>query len=97
MSENEIEAKMRKTFKVHKVLFVKFISPSMTGVPDRIVITPNGRIIFVELKRDGGVISPMQKYVHRLLRRYHVEVRVVIGFREAMQFVEEVCREYECC
>ena len=95
MRESEIEEKMRKRFKAYKILFIKFLSPSMVGVPDRIVITPHGRIIFVELKREGGVISPMQKYIHKLLRKYHVEVRVVIGLREAMGFVEGVCYEYE--
>lgn len=92
MLEREIEAKMRKKFKVGNVIFIKFTSPSLTGVPDRIVITPQGKIIFVELKKDGGVISARQKFVHKKLRGYHVDVRAVVGLREAMEFVEEVLR-----
>lgn len=95
MTEKEIEDKMRKKLKAHGGLCIKFTSPSMSGVPDRIVIMPHGRIIFVELKREGGVISERQKYVHKLLRKCHVEVRVVIGLREAMGFVEGVCYEHE--
>lgn len=90
MLEKEIEAKMRKKFKAGNVIFIKFTSPSLTGVPDRIVITPQGKIIFVELKKDGGVISARQKFVHKKLRGYHVDVRAVVGLREAMDFVEEV-------
>lgn len=92
MLEREIEAKMRKKFKAGNVIFIKFTSPSLTGVPDRIVITPQGKIIFVELKKDGGIISARQKFVHKMLRGYHVDVRVVIGLREAMDFVEEVLK-----
>lgn len=91
MLEKEIEQKMREKFKAQNVIFVKFISPSLVGVPDRIVITPNGRIIFVELKRESGVISPLQKHVHKLLREHHVDVRVIIGLEQAMDFVKEIC------
>ena len=92
MLEKEIEAKMRKKFKAGNVIFIKFTSPSLTGVPDRIVITPQGKIIFVELKKDGGIISARQKFVHKILRGRHVDVRAVVGLREAMEFVEEVLR-----
>lgn len=92
MLEKEIEAKMRKKFKAGNVIFIKFTSPSLTGAPDRIVITPQGKIIFVELKKDGGVISARQKFVHKKLRGYHVDVRTVVGLREAMDFVEEVLK-----
>lgn len=63
LSEREIEAYLVK--KVREVLHgraYKFISPGNNGVPDRIVVLPGGRIIFVELKREGGgKLSPMQK------------------------------------
>lgn len=90
MLEKEIEEKMRGEITQHGGLFLKFISPSMAGVPDRIAITAEGRIIFVELKRDGGKISPVQRYVHKLLRQRHVEVRTVIGMKEGMELVKEV-------
>ena len=30
---------------------LKFTSPSMTGIPDRIILLPKGKIGFVEVKR----------------------------------------------
>ena len=38
-------------------LVYKFVSPGNDGVPDRIVITPGGRVIFVELKTERGKLS----------------------------------------
>ncbi len=90
MSEKEIETKMREKIKARGGLFIKFVSPGAAGVPDRIAITPHGRIIFVELKREGGVISPLQKFVHKQLRMRHVDVRTVTGLQEGMDFVREV-------
>lgn len=91
--ESEIENKMRRKLKEYGGLCIKFVSPSGSGVPDRIVILPNGRIIFVELKREGGIVSERQKYIHKKLRKLNVDVRVVIGMEQAMEFVREVCSE----
>jgi hypothetical protein len=38
----------------------KFVSPSNRGVSDRIVCLPDGTTHFIELKRPGGKISPLQ-------------------------------------
>ena len=32
----------------------KFVSPGNDGVPDRIAIFPDGRLVFAELKADDG-------------------------------------------
>ncbi len=73
--------------------FIKFVSPSTRGVPDRIAILPGGRIIFVELKKDGGRISPIQKRMHKKLRKLGADVRVVVGMQQAIDFVSEVCAD----
>lgn len=42
---------------------LKWVCPGRSGVPDRIVLLPGGRIAFVELKRPkGGRVSELQKY-----------------------------------
>ena len=52
-----------------KGLCLKWVSPGFTGVPDRIVILPNGKIFFVEVKRPGlkDGRSPRQKRVAQQL------------------------------
>lgn len=90
MIESDIETKMRKLIKKRGGLFVKFVSPSSRGVPDRIVLKKPGIIIFVELKREGETPTPLQKHWHKILRSFGFDVRVIIGMQEALRFVEEV-------
>lgn len=40
----------------------------IAGLPDRMVLLPGGRIIFVEMKREGFTPRPIQKHWLRKLR-----------------------------
>lgn len=61
--EKDIEQKLRKMVEKHGGLCLKWVCPGWTGVPDRIVLLPGGRIIFVETKRPkGGKVSKMQQW-----------------------------------
>lgn len=68
MLEKEIEKKLVNIVKRHGGLCLKWVCPGWAGVPDRIVLLPGGRVIFVELKRpEGGVISSRQRWwAHKL-------------------------------
>lgn len=39
----------------------KFVSPSNRGVSDRLVVLPGGKVWFIEVKREGGKLSALQK------------------------------------
>jgi hypothetical protein len=59
--EKEIERKLVKMVKSLGGRCPKWVSPGSAGVPDRIILLPKGRIIFVELKRPvGGEVSALQ-------------------------------------
>lgn len=90
MLEKEIERRMGEMLKKRGCLYYKFESPGNPGVPDRIVITPAGRVVFVELKTPVGRLSNLQKYQIKRMRDTGVEVRTVKGWDEAKAFVEEV-------
>ncbi len=44
----------------------------------------DGRVIFLEIKRRGGVVSPAQREVHRTLIRAGAPVLVAYGLDEAL-------------
>ena len=61
MLEKQIEAYLVKRIKALGGMAYKFTSPAHKGVSDRIVCLPNGQTWFVELKTEGGRLSPLQK------------------------------------
>lgn len=66
--EKEIEAKLTAMVHRHGGECLKWVCPGWAGVPDRIVLMPEGRVWFVELKRPkGGRRSAMQLWWERKL------------------------------
>ena len=61
--EKDIEQKLVKKVRQYGGLCLKWVCPGWAGVPDRIVLLPGGRIVFVELKRPkGGCFSKQQQW-----------------------------------
>lgn len=60
MVEKEIEQMLVKKVKKRGGWALKFISPGVNGVPDRLVLMPEGRMAFVELKAPGKKMRPLQ-------------------------------------
>lgn len=90
MKESTIEAQLVKLVNHSGGRAYKWVSPGNAGVPDRIVITPEGRVIFVELKTEVGRLSPVQIMQHARLHALGVEVRTLYGLDQIKAFVEEV-------
>ena len=57
MKESEIEARLVRGVKALGGVAYKFVSPGNVGVPDRVVVLPGGRVIFVELKADAREVK----------------------------------------
>lgn len=66
----------------------KFVSPGMAGVPDRIVIPPWGRVIFVELKAPGKKPRKLQKVRREQLKAQNVDVWVIDSKEKVDKFVQ---------
>ena len=76
--ENEVEGHLRRRVEKAGGICVKFLPDFARGFPDRIVLLPGGVLVWVETKRpQGGVLSPVQKVQHVLLRRLGQRVEVV--------------------
>ncbi len=93
MRERDLERQLRDRLKAAGCLALKFVSPGYTGVPDRIVLIPGGRIVFVEMKAPGGKERPRQSYVQAILRRYGFAVFSGVDSAEKIGEVVRYCRE----
>lgn len=84
MLESKVESHLCKEAKKRGGVALKFVSPGMNGVPDRIVLLPNGKMGFVELKAPGEKPRPLQIKRMRGLeklgfRTYVADNREMIG------------------
>ncbi|MHB8061353.1 MAG: PDDEXK family nuclease [Ruminiclostridium sp.] len=77
MLESQIEKKLKKAVEAKGGKCFKFVSPGMSGVPDRICLYPGGRIIFVELKAPREKPRPLQLKRHKEIRALGFDVRVI--------------------
>lgn len=60
MTEKELELMLVKEVKRRGGRAFKFISPGINGVPDRLVLMPDGKVGFVEVKAPGKKMRPLQ-------------------------------------
>lgn len=67
MREKSIEQKLALMVKKRGGICPKWVSPGFDGVPDRIVLLPEGSIAFVEVKAPGKKPRPLQTARHKLL------------------------------
>lgn len=67
---------------------VKFIPDNEQGMPDRLLLLPNGRCAWIETKTKGGRLSDIQKYTHKRLREMGQVVYVVWTKEQAEELIE---------
>lgn len=59
-SEKHLEQILTKEVKKYGGMALKFISPNLAGVPDRIILLNDAKIAFAELKAPGKKLRPLQ-------------------------------------
>lgn len=75
--ESTIENHLIKQVKAAGGTAYKFVSPGRCGVPDRLVLLPGGRIVFVECKAPGEQPRADQVREHNRLRALGFDVVVL--------------------
>lgn len=86
MKEKDIEQKMVHEVKKHGGICPKLVSPGLTGMPDRLILLPDEKMGFAELKAPGKKPRPIQIARISQLRRLGFKVYVVDGV-EQIDFV----------
>lgn len=69
---------------------LKFVSPGTQGVPDRLILTADGRVIFAELKTETGRLSKIQQHTIGQMRKRGADVRVVKGLDAVKALLAEI-------
>jgi len=71
--ESDIESYLVSRVEKAGGLCWKWTAPSVKGVPDRIVLLPDGIMAFVELKRgwDGQLSAIQKEQIRRIMNRGH--------------------------
>lgn len=90
MKESQIERRLVEGMKRLGGMCLKFVSPGTLGVPDRIIITAKGRVIFVELKAETGRLTKIQRYVIGEMQKRGADARVVKGIDEVKELLAEI-------
>lgn len=76
-SEREIEASFKARMEKAGCMVWKFVSPGNAGVPDRLILLPNGLVFFAEIKKFGAKPRPLQVAVHKKLMKQGFVVMVI--------------------
>lgn len=88
MREKKVESELTNQVKKIGGWAIKFL-PSVSGLPDRIVLLPGGRIFFVELKAPSGTVAAHQEVVHSRLRKLGFTVIVLASVESVQIWAEE--------
>ena len=87
MLESSIERRFVSKMKALGILAIKLKLMGNRGLPDRMLLLPGGRVIFIEFKRPGEDLRPLQKHVHKKLLGLNHEVKTFDDANEAAAFV----------
>ena len=88
MKEAQIESTVCKHAQKLGLLAYKFTSPGRAGVPDRLLIAPDGTVFMIEFKTPTGRLSALQINEHRRLSEHNITVYVVDNVAEGKRIVD---------
>jgi len=88
MRESAIEQAICRYAKSVGILQFKFTSPNRAGVPDRIFLLPDRRVIFMEMKTPKGRLSRLQENEIRIIHKYGHCVYVVDSVEQGKEILD---------
>lgn len=92
MRESTLERKLVRAVEAIGGKAPKWVSPGNRGVPDRLVILPGGRTVFIEMKAPGKPLEPLQRKWAKTLSSLGHEVYKLDCDADIDQFIAEVAR-----
>lgn len=93
MNEKDVEKRFVKEVDRVGGIALKFVSPSFSGVPDRLILMPGGKASFAELKAPGKKPRPLQVKRHKMLRALGFKVYVIDRVEMIGGIIDELKQE----
>lgn len=88
-AEKAIEQYLVRKVKECYGMCIKLQCTGINGIPDRIVLKPNGTAVFVELKAPQGKLSAVQEVRIKQLRNMRFKVYVLYNFEQIDYFMRK--------
>ncbi|VEF05499.1 VRR-NUC domain-containing protein [Streptococcus equi] len=90
MREKYVEQALVKSVKARGGICPKWVSPSFSGVPDRLVFLPKGKFGLVEVKAPDQKPRELQVSRHKLLERLGFKVYVIDRIEMIGEVLDEI-------
>ena len=90
MREKTVEQKLVKAVKSRGGICPKLVCPGFDGMPDRLVLLPDGKVGFVEVKAPGEKPRPLKVSRHNLLRSLGLQVFTLDDITAIPRILEEI-------
>ena len=90
MREKTVEQKLVKAVKSRGGICPKLVCPGFDGMPDRLVLLPDGKVGFVEVKAPGEKPRPLHVSRHNLLRSLGLQVFTLDDITAIPRMLDEI-------
>lgn len=89
MLERVIERKIIEYAKKKNIVSYKLVSPNLRGLPDRLLITSEGIIFFIEFKQKNKKPTKLQQFQIDLLRARNCKIYIIDDILQGYKIIDE--------
>jgi hypothetical protein len=93
ISEQQIQTKIKKYAEGKGWIVIKTIKLSEAGFPD-LFMFKDGKTIFIEVKKQGGIISPLQELRRKQLKQQGFVCEIIYSLEQFKNEIERESRDF---
>jgi hypothetical protein len=88
--EKSLEQKCVRKLLSYDCFVIKLRDLAQNGAPDRMIVTKQGYIFFLEFKTEKGELSPKQVHYIKQLKHHRQKVVVIDNYNSFLLFIEAI-------
>jgi hypothetical protein len=81
MTEQQVQSKKIKELESQGYYVIKLVKTNKNGIPDLLVLPKNSDAFFIEVKKEGGVLSKLQEYRINELNKHGLKTEILKGWK----------------